>query len=52
MLCMTEMTQRGPEKPKLYFVGAMMDDAGQDTVPFMYAMNGSSNINNERQEKI
>lgn len=42
----------GPEKPKLYFVGAMMDDAGQDTVPFMYAMNGSSNINNERQEKI
>ena len=34
------------------FVGAMTDDAGQDTVPYMYAMKGTSNINNERQEKV
>lgn len=42
----------GGAKPKLNFVGAMMNDAGQDTVPFKYAMNGISNINNTNQEKI
>ncbi len=40
------------KKPELYFVGAMMNDAGADTVPFKYAMNGISNINNTNQEKI
>lgn len=40
------------EGPKLVFVGAMMNDVGADTVPFMYAMNGVSNINNANQEKI
>ncbi|MBQ8877159.1 MAG: leucine-rich repeat protein [Lachnospiraceae bacterium] len=39
-------------KPKLTFVGAMMNAEGGDTVPFMYAMNGVSNINNADQEKI
>lgn len=38
--------------PKLTFVGAMMNGAGEDTVPFIYAMNGVSNINNPNQEKI
>ncbi|MDD6491945.1 MAG: leucine-rich repeat protein [Firmicutes bacterium] len=38
--------------PKLTFVGAMMNSAGADTVPFIYAMNGVSNINNPNQEKI
>lgn len=38
--------------PKLTFVGAMMNGAGADTVPFIYAMNGVSNINNPNQEKI
>lgn len=40
------------EKPSLTFVGAMMNDGGTDTVPFIYAMNGVSNINNSNQEKI
>lgn len=40
------------EGPKLTFVGAMMNESGGDTVPFIYAMNGSSNINNADQEKI
>lgn len=39
-------------KPELYFVGAMMNEAGADTEPFKFAMNGSSNINNNNQEKI
>ena len=38
--------------PSLTFVGAMMNDGGGDTVPFIYAMNGVSNINNANQEKI
>lgn len=42
----------GAKKPELYFVGAMMNDAGADTVPFKYAMNGISNINNMSQDKI
>lgn len=40
------------EGPELTFVGAMMNDAGGDTIPFIYAMNGASNINNANQEKI
>ena len=40
------------EGPSLTFVGAMMDNSGNDTVPFMYAMNGVSNINNADQKKI
>ena len=40
------------EGPSLTFVGAMMNSAGEDTVPFIYAMNGISNINNSNQEKI
>ena len=39
------------EGPELTFVGAMINNAGNDTVPFMYAMNGISNINNANQEK-
>lgn len=42
----------GTKKPELYFVGAMMNNDGADTVPFKYAMNGISNINNSGQEKI
>ncbi|MBO5470726.1 MAG: leucine-rich repeat protein, partial [Lachnospiraceae bacterium] len=42
----------GVSKPELTFVGAMMNDAGADTIPFIYAMNGVSNINNANQEKI
>jgi uncharacterized repeat protein (TIGR02543 family) len=37
---------------ELTFVGAMMNSAGEDTVPFQYAMNGISNINNSNQEKL
>lgn len=37
--------------PELTFVGAMINEEGKDTVPFMYAMNGVSNINNNNQEK-
>ncbi len=39
------------EGPELTFVGSMINNAGGDTVPFMYAMNGISNINNANQEK-
>ncbi|MBQ9927635.1 MAG: leucine-rich repeat protein [Lachnospiraceae bacterium] len=39
------------DAPSLTFVGKMMDDQGQDTVPFIFAMNGASNINNAQQEK-
>lgn len=40
------------KNPKLTFVGAMYNPAtGEDTVPFIYAMNGVSNINNGNQEK-
>lgn len=39
------------EGPELTFVGAMINSAGGDTVPFIYAMNGISNINNANQEK-
>lgn len=38
--------------PKLTFVGALYNPAtGNDTVPFVFAMNGVSNINNGNQEK-
>ena len=44
-------TQDGPggwggtgDEPKLYFVGAMYNNNNEDTVPFQYAMNGSSKI--------
>lgn len=39
-------------KPKLYFVGAMINSSGGDTVPFQYAMNGTSKINNNNTEDI
>ena len=39
------------KNPELTFVGAMYNTAtGIDTVPFVYAMNGVSNINNGNQE--
>lgn len=45
-------TQANLTSPSLTFVGAMMNDGGDDTVPFIYAMNGVSNINNSNQEKV
>ena len=43
---------RLPNPPdKLYFIGKMVDDNFNDTVPFTYAMNGVSNFNNADQEK-
>lgn len=45
-------TQANLSSPSLTFVGAMMNDGGDDTVPFIYAMNGVSNINNSNQEKV
>ncbi len=47
-----ERTTTVYEGPSLTFVGAMMNNSGEDTVPFIYAMNGVSNINNSNQEKI
>ncbi len=40
------------DSPSLTFVGAMINNDGNDTVPFIYAMNGISNINNANQEKV
>ena len=37
--------------PKLTFVGAMMNDNGTDTVPFVYAMTPENMINNPDQDK-
>lgn len=37
--------------PALTFVGAMLNQGGGDTVPFIYAMNGVSNINNNSQSR-
>ncbi len=37
--------------PKLTFVGAMMNDSGADTVPFIYAMTPENMINNPDQDK-
>lgn len=40
------------KNPELTFVGALYNPAtGNDTVPFVFAMNGVSNINNGNQEK-
>ncbi len=39
------------DEPKLTFVGAMLNEAGADTVPFIYAMDGErNNINNTDQK--
>lgn len=52
-------TQDGPggwggtgDEPKLYFVGAMYNNNNEDTVPFQYAMNGSSKINNDNTKDL
>ena len=37
--------------PELTFVGAMMNDNGEDTVPFIYAMTPENTINNQSQNK-
>lgn len=37
--------------PELTFVGAMMNDDGEDTVPFIYAMTPENTINNSSQNK-
>lgn len=37
--------------PELTFVGAMMNDNGEDTVPFIYAMTPENTINNSNQNK-
>lgn len=42
----------GVDKPKLYFVGAMLNAEGEDTETFKYAMNGSSKINQNSTEDI
>ena len=39
------------EDPELTFVGAMINDAGTDTVPFIYAMTPENMINNPDQNK-
>ncbi len=39
-------------KPKLRFVGRMLNDEGKDTETFKYAMNGTSKINNNSTENI
>ncbi|MBR5359669.1 MAG: leucine-rich repeat protein, partial [Lachnospiraceae bacterium] len=52
-ICKDYYTHRGNKKddlPELTFCGAMLNTAtNQDTVPFVYAMNGQSNINNSDQ---
>ncbi len=50
--CGHKQSELDAADPELTFVGAMMNNAGEDTVPFIYAMNGISNINNANQEKI
>lgn len=37
--------------PELTFVGAMMNENGEDTVPFIYAMTPENTINNQSQNK-
>ena len=39
------------KNPELTFVGAMMNDNGEDTVPFIYAMTPENTINNSSQNK-
>ena len=39
------------KNPQLTFVGAMMNDNGEDTVPFIYAMTPENTINNSSQNK-
>lgn len=40
------------EYPELSFYGAMLNSNNEDTVPFQYAMNGTSKINNDNTEDI
>ncbi len=40
------------EKPKLYFVGAMLNSENADTETFKYAMNGTSKINHDNSDDI
>lgn len=43
----------GADKPELYFVGAMLNsETGADTVPFQYAMNGSSKISHDKSPDV
>lgn len=43
----------GGDEPELYFVGAMLnEETGADTVPFQYAMNGSSKISHDKSPDI
>ena len=46
--CGDSITNKNPE---LTFVGAMMNDNGEDTVPFVYAMTPENTINNQSQNK-
>ena len=46
--CGHSITNKDPE---LTFVGAMMNDNGEDTVPFIYAMTPENTINNQSQNK-
>lgn len=39
------------KNPQLTFVGAMMNDNGEDTVPFVYAMTPENTIHNPSQNK-
>lgn len=43
----------GAKEPELYFVGAMLnEETGADTVPFQYAMNGSSKISHDKSPDL
>ena len=46
--CGDSITNKDPE---LTFVGAMMNDSGEDTVPFIYAMTPENTIHNPSQNK-
>ena len=46
--CGDSITNKDPE---LTFVGAMMNENGEDTVPFIYAMTPENTINNQSQNK-
>ena len=50
--CEHKADVKANKTPELTFVGAMYDETtGEDTVPFVFAMNGVSNINNSDQER-
>lgn len=50
--CSDASTVNANTTPKLTLVGTMYNEAtGEDTVPFMYAMNGNNIINNGSQER-